>query len=218
MVALELFERFNADKAAKEMADKIQVDLKAGKDAQKVLDLAIASLQPKAVKGAAQGAAAGAKKDPRDAASVGEDRPDTDPARPQIVATASFNRGGEPVQGLTPEANAKVVRFAFGAKDKDGMDEVLRNDQGFVLVSLKEHKAATKDEFAKDKEVYLQTLVRQKQDEAFALYMSRLKAASKNEISIDEAYLAAKLGTPKAATDGGAPVPTPAQEDEDDGP
>ncbi len=113
------------------------------------------------------------KKEGAEGASAGEDRPDTDPARPQVVATAPFNNGGEPVPGLTSEANAKVVSFAFSAKDGDGMDEVQRAEQGYVLVSLKEHKAATKEEFAKDKEVYLQTLVREKQDEAFALYMAQ---------------------------------------------
>ena len=98
------------------------------------------------------------------------------------------------------------------------MDEVLRSEQGYVLVSIKEHKTATKEEFAKDKDVYLQTLVRQKQAETFALYMARLKEAAKNEIKIDEKYLADKMGTTK--TDGGAPAPntSPTEEEEDEGP
>jgi parvulin-like peptidyl-prolyl isomerase len=209
LMALELLTKVKADQAAKAMADKIQERLKAGTDAQKVLDEAIATLMPAAAPSPAAGAKA-ASPEPKG------DRADTDSSRPQIVTSAPFNRGGEPIPGLSPENDAKVIEFAFSAKDKDGMDDVLRSDGNYVLVSVKEHKTATKDEFAKDKEVYLQTLVRQKQDEAFALYMTRLKTAAKNEIKIDEVYLAGKMGTGKTA-DGG-PAPAPTDEDEDEGP
>jgi peptidyl-prolyl cis-trans isomerase D len=208
LMALELFTRVKSEQAAKAMADKIQERLKAGTDAQQVLDDEIAKLQPATAAGTA--GAPGTDK-----ASPKGDRPDTDPGRPQIVTSAPFNRGGEPIPGLSPENDAKVIQFAFSAKDKDGMDDVLKSDNDYVLVSLKAHKPATKEEFAKDKEIYLETLVRQKQDEAFALYMTRLKAAAKNEIKIDEAYLASKMGTAKSA-DGG--TPTPAEEEEDEGP
>jgi peptidyl-prolyl cis-trans isomerase D len=216
IVASEMFLKHTAEQAAKKLAERLQADLKAGKDAQKSIDEAIAEI-------AAGAPSAKAKAAPKDAGkaktAAKDDGPETDPNRPQIVASAPFNRGGEPVPGLSPENSAKVVRFAFSAKDKDGMDEVLKAEQGYVLVSVKEHKTATKEEFAKDKEVYLQTLVRQKQDEAFALYMARLKDAAKNEIKIDERYLADKLGTGKTA-DGGTPAPgsAPAEEEEDEGP
>jgi peptidyl-prolyl cis-trans isomerase D len=212
LMALELFTKFKADQAAKAMADKIQERLKAGTEAQQVLDDAIASLQPAAP--APTHATDKASTLPTPLKPKG-DRADTDPSRPQIVTSAPFNRGGEPISGLSPANDAKVIQFAFSAKDKDGMDDVLKSDNDYVLVSLKAHKAATKDEFAKDKEAYIQTLVRQKQDEAFALYMARLKTAARNEIKIDEPYLAAKMGTAKTA-DGGTPAP--GDEDEDEGP
>jgi peptidyl-prolyl cis-trans isomerase D len=216
LVATELYAKVKAEEAAKAMAEKIQADLKAGKDAQKILDEQVATLmkappaQPKPADGAE-----GKPADGKPAAPAPEG-PDTDPSRPQIVSSAPFNRGGEPIPGLSPEANVKVIQFAFSSKDKDGMEEVLKTDHDYVLVSLKEHKTATKEEFAKDKDVYLQTLVRQKQDEAFALYMSRLKDAAKNEIKVDEKYLADKMGTGRAA-DGGAPSPSH-DEEEDEGP
>jgi peptidyl-prolyl cis-trans isomerase D len=222
LMALELFTKVKADDAAKTMADTIQARLKAGTDAQKVLDDAIATLmptgasKPDAAKASAPGGARASDKAKAAPAEPKGDRADTDPSRPQIVTSAPFNRGGEPIPGLSPENDAKVIGFAFSAKDKDGMDDILRSEGNYVLVSVKEHKTATKDEFAKDKEVYLQTLVRQKQDEAFALYMTRLKTAAKNEIKIDEAYLASKMGTGKTA-DGG-PAPAPTDEDEDEGP
>jgi peptidyl-prolyl cis-trans isomerase D len=216
LVAAELMSSMRATETARLMAEKLQADLKAGKDAQKAIDEQIATLS--AMAPAAEGAkgaetaskTATADKDKKAPAPRG-DRPDTDPMRPMIVAGTPFNRGGEPITGLAPADNAKVIQFAFSAKDGDGMDEVLHADHDYVLVSLKDHKAATKDEFAKDKEVYLQTLVRQKQDEAFALYMDRRKEAAKGEIKVDEKYLADKMGTNK--TDGGAP----SEEEEEEG-
>jgi peptidyl-prolyl cis-trans isomerase D len=219
LVAGELFVKARAQRAAKEMADKIQADLMAGRDAQKVLDEQIATLAPAtpapakppgAPPPAADGKGAPA---PKPAA----DTPDTDSMRPMIIATAPFNKGGEPIPSLSAADNTKVIAFAFSAKDKDGLDHVLQADHDYVLVSLKEHKTATKDEFAKDKEIYLQTLVKQKEDEAFSLYMKRLKDGASSEIKIDEKYLEAKLGTSKKTTDGGAPAPSQ-EEEEEEGP
>ena len=48
-------------------------------------------------------------------------------------------------------------------------------------MQLKEHKASTKDEFDKEKETYLQTLLAAKQAEALALYVKRLREAAKAE-------------------------------------
>jgi peptidyl-prolyl cis-trans isomerase D len=220
--AADLLAKVKAEGAAKAMADKIQAELKAGKDAQKILDEQIATLMPKSAKPADPKPA-----DPKPAdAKLGDaaapatpvktkETADTDSFRPQLVTSSPFNRAGEPVPGLSPADNAKVIQFAFTAKDKDGYDDVLKAGPDFVLVSLKEHKLATKDDFTKDKDAYLAGLTRLKEDEAFALYMSRLKELAKNEIKVDEKYMAEKMGTAKTA-DGG--VPQHSEEDEDEGP
>jgi len=228
LVAIDLYGKHRADDAAKAMATKINADLKAGKDAQKTLDEQIATLAPPVPAAPAAGAPANPPANPpangKPAASKGKDattpapvaeRPETDSSRPQIVASSAFNKGGDPIPGLNAENTTKVIQFAFSSKDKDGMDDFVKSDQGYVLVSLKDHKIATKEEFAKDKDVYLQTLERQKQDEALALYISRLKETAKNEIKIDEKYLTGKQGTAKT-NDGGAPAP--AEEEEEEGP
>jgi peptidyl-prolyl cis-trans isomerase D len=219
LMAVELYMRQAAEDAAKAMAERIQGAIKSGVDVQKALDDAARSIAPKTTKPpAALTDKSGAKVKPGDKASTPPapvaEGPDSDPSRPMLVASAPFNKGGDPIAGLNRDDTAKVIHFAFSAKDKDGMDDVLKTDSGYVLVSLKDHKVATKEEFTKDKDVYLQTLIRQKQDEAFALYMERLKEAAKNEIKVDEAYMAEKMGTKK--TDGGAPAPS--EEDEDQGP
>lgn len=104
-----------------------------------------------------------------------------------------------------------MTKFAFAAKDGDLMPDPVRGEDGFVLVQLKEHKLATKDDFNKERDTYVQTLLAAKQAEALALYVRRLQEKAKAEIKIDDKYIAEKMGSAK---DGGAPSPTDFDEDE----
>jgi glycosyltransferase A (GT-A) superfamily protein (DUF2064 family) len=71
------------------------------------------------------------------------------------------------------------------------MPEPVKMDNGgYYVVSLKEHKLATKEEFDKDRVTYTETLLRARQNEALALYMKRLLDAARPEIKRDEAYMA----------------------------
>ena len=101
---------------------------------------------------------------------------------------------------------SEVVRM----KDGDTLDEPLRGNDGFFVVTLKEHKVASREEFDKDKDTYEQTLLAAKQAEALALYVRRLRDESKGEIKIDESY----LSDGKSNKDGGAPAST---DDDDEG-
>jgi peptidyl-prolyl cis-trans isomerase D len=131
---------------------------------------------------------------------------DNDPDRPQAQVSSSFNEGGEAIAELSGEASASVNKFAFAGKEGELMSEPLRTDDGYAAVQLKEHKAATKEEFEKDRETYVQTLLAKKQAEALALYVKRLKETAKADIKIDETY------TKEQAKDGGAP-----SDEEDEG-
>ena len=81
---------------------------------------------------------------------------------------------------------------------------------GFLIVILRERKAATKEEFEKEKDPFVQSLLAAKQAEALGLYVKRLRDAAKNDIKIDETYLID--GNTK---DGGAPA---ASDEDDEGP
>ena len=72
---------------------------------------------------------------------------------------------------------------------------------------MKEHKTATHDEFEKDKDTFEQTLLRGKRDEAMSLHVKRLRDQAKDDIKIDESYIA------DLKSDAGAGVPG---EDEDE--
>ncbi|MDP9149922.1 MAG: peptidylprolyl isomerase [Myxococcota bacterium] len=113
----------------------------------------------------------------------------TDADRPQVETSSAFNRGGDPFQGLSPDGTAAVVRFAFSAADGDVIAEPVRTADAFVVVQLKQHKTATRDEFEKDREAVEEDLLRAKRDEAISSYVKRLRERAKDDIKIDESYV-----------------------------
>jgi peptidyl-prolyl cis-trans isomerase D len=198
--------------AAKDIAKQIQAAIASGKSAD---DAVKAAIQPY-VK-----AAAPAKKDaPKADGDAGapppakDDAPmtaDTDPTRPQADTSSPFNKGGDPIPGLGMDGNSEVVKFAFsGAKDGELMKDPLRADDGFYVVQIKGQKAATKEDFDKERDVYLQGILAAKQIEALSLYVRRLREVAKPDIKIDDSYLTD--GTAKG--DGGAPA-APEEEGEE---
>jgi peptidyl-prolyl cis-trans isomerase D len=130
----------------------------------------------------------------------------TDPDRPQPQTSSAFNRGGDPFPGLSPEGTAAVVAFAFSAKDGAVMADPVRMADAYGVVVLTERKAATRDEFEKNRDAFEQELMRSKRDEALALYVKRLREQAKTAIKVDDSYVQ------EATRDGGT---GPADEDED---
>ncbi len=236
-VARELYTKAQALDATKAVAQKILADMKAGKSADDAAKAAIAPLErpagtlptlavlpesgsaPSLDTGIADAGALEAGRAEAGSTADGGARPapllpraataSTDPDRVSATTSTSFNQGGEPLPTASNDVNMQVVKFAFSAKDGDVMPDVLRTDDGFVVVALKQHKLATKDEFEKERDTYLQTLLAAKQAEALALYVTRLRDSAKDAVKVDEKYMAEKM----PAADGGAP--SPFEEDEE---
>ncbi len=130
-----------------------------------------------------------------------------DPDRPQVQTSSAFNRGGDPFPGLSPEGTTSVVEFAFGAQDGDVIAEPVRTPEAFAVVQLKQHKTTTRDEFEKDRDTFVQELVRAKRDEALSLYVKRLRDQAKDDIKVDPSFVQ------EMKVDGGA---SSSSEDEDE--
>jgi peptidyl-prolyl cis-trans isomerase D len=193
-----------SDDLAKVMAKDIAEDMKAGKPADAAIAAAIAKYGkygPKPEKPAAAhaakdgGVAAAADAGP----AVETFTADQDPLRPQLLASTAFNRGGDPIPAISPEATESIVKFAFGAKQAEVAPEAIKTDDGYIVVQLKDQKPATKEEFDKERDTYVMTLLGAKQMEALTYYVRRLREASKPEIKVDEKNL---FG---AQSDAGAP-------------
>jgi peptidyl-prolyl cis-trans isomerase D len=223
--ARELAAKSKSLDVAKDVAKRIQADIKAGKSAEDaakaaalsyaraggaVPALAVRSESPnvETAKDAGTAADAGAKGGKKLLPKA--PTADTDPDRPEARVSSTFNKGGDPLAELSADASSQVNKFAFSAKESEVMSEPVRTDTGYVVVALKEHKAATKEEFDKDRDTYVQTLLAAKQAEALALYVKRLRDASKADVRIDETYIKESTG----AKDGGAPM----DEGDDEGP
>jgi hypothetical protein len=129
----------------------------------------------------------------------------TDGERPQTQTSNTFNRGGEPFPGITPDGEAALTGFAFSSKEGAVMDAPLRTPAGFSVIVLKQHKQATREEFEKDRESFEQDLLRAKRDEALSLYVKHLREVAKDDIKIDDSYIT------EAKVDGGS-----ATDDEDE--
>jgi hypothetical protein len=115
----------------------------------------------------------------------------TDPDGPQPQTSSAFNRGGDPFPGLSPDGSTAVVNFAFGAgvKEGDAMAGPVRTSDAYVVVQMRQHKSATPEEFAKDRDTFVQELLRSKRDEALALHVRRLRQAAKTDIKIDDSLV-----------------------------
>ena len=187
---------------SKAIATKTANDIKSGKPGEEAVKAAIAqygTIKPapraadlkKAAPGRpGDGGADAGNAAADDAGSAGLAGPeytaDSDPERPQFLTSSAFNRGGDPIPAISGEASSAVTAFAFSAKPGDVVPEPIRTDDGFLVVTLKEQKPATKEEFEKERDPYMQTLLGAKQAEALGNYTRRLRDAAKAEIKIDE--------------------------------
>ena len=225
-----LYAKATATDAAKRVAGQIDASMHAGKSADDAIRDAIAGfaraggklehLRVLPAPVAADAGAAPAAKSSADGGSpataatkstaVLPDKPfdaTVDGDRPQLQTSSPFSRGGDPFPGLSPDGTASVIGFAFGAKDGDVMAEPVRTQDAFVVVQLKQHKTSTHEEFEKDRETFVQDLVRAKRDEALSLYVRRLREQAKDDIKVDTSFVQ------EAKVDGGA---TSSSEDEDE--
>ncbi len=191
----DIAKAYKATKSAdvsKKIAEKIAGDLKAGKSGQEAVDAAIAEFgkftppKPEAKKPEAATADAGASDAGATEAPAPTFTASTDPEKPAFLTSSAFNRGGDPIPAISGEAAEKVVKFAFDAKPNDVTNEPIATEDGMLVVQLKERKPATKEDFDKERDTYVQGLLMAKQNEALTYYVRRLREQSKDDVKIDE--------------------------------
>jgi peptidyl-prolyl cis-trans isomerase D len=201
------FKAGKSDDLAKAMAKDIDADMKGGKTADDAIAAAIAKYgkyapkpekadKPVAAKGdAGVAAAADAAAPPPETFTA-----DKDPLRPLVLSSSPFNRGGDPIPAISPDATESIVKFAFASKAGEVAPEPVKTDDGYIVVQLKDTKPSTKEDFDKERDTYILGLLGTKQAESLGYYVRRLREASKQEIKVDENNL---FGAQKG--DAGAP-------------
>ena len=228
-VGREMFRKAKANEKAKDLATRLLADLKGGAKPEDAIGKIVASMPklptpaPMEIKrlpketldaGAVTTTAATVgkrdKDDKKDA--LKPISADTDPARPQLVPSQPFGKTGEPVSGLAPDAQRKLVDFAYAGKEGDWDAEPIRAENGWVLAQLVTRKLVTPEDFEKDKKSVMEQMVGAKRAEALALHVKRLRDEAKDEIKVDDSYLQeGKL------PDGGA-LPSSGGDEDEEGP
>ena len=206
------YKLWKPDDIAKAMAADLTASLKSGTTADAAVAAAIAKFgkyaaaPAKTDKPAKHGSDAGVS-DAGATATSDASAPapevftaDKDPQRPQVLTSSAFNRGGDPIPAISSEATEAIVKFAFSSKANDVAAEPIKTDDGYLVVTLREHKTSTKEDFEKERDTYELMMLGAKQAEALSYYVRRLREGSKLEIKIDENNL---FGVQKG--DAGAP-------------
>ncbi|MDF2695053.1 MAG: Foldase protein PrsA precursor [Labilithrix sp.] len=187
---VKAYKATKSEDLAKAMAKDIAADMKGGKTSDEAIAAAITKygkFTPKTEKPAAAGDAGATATG--DAGAAETFTADKDPQRPQLLTSSAFNRGGDPIPAISGEATESIVKFAFEGKPSEVAAEPVKTDDGYIVVQLKEHKPATREEFDKERDTYVLQLLGSKQNEALAYYVRRLREASKQEIKVDEQNL-----------------------------
>jgi peptidyl-prolyl cis-trans isomerase D len=202
---------------SKTMAAMVEAEIKGGKSGEDAVKAAIAQFgtvkptAPAPKKGDGKDAAGDAGAGDASAPAAPTYAADTDPERPQFLVTSAFNQGGDPIPGVSGPPAQQIVEFAFKAKPGE-VNAPIRTEDGFLVAVLKELKPATRADFDKERDVYMEGMLHEKQNEALAFYVRRLRDGAKTDIVVDEknAFGLEKVG------DAGAGAPP--SDDEEDGP
>jgi len=168
---------------AAETAKKVLAGVKAGAK----LDVAVADALPAAkAKKPPPGPGKDKKKDDAKSAT-GDESASQDSDRPHVEISAPFNSNGDPITGVSPGQNVAQMVFKL-EKDGDLPDDLVKLDDGYAVVQLKEKNAATKEQFETERDTFVASLLAGKQFDALNGYILRLKEAARSETKLNEAY------------------------------
>jgi peptidyl-prolyl cis-trans isomerase D len=167
--AKTLMEAQQGEALASETGKKILALVKAGKK----LDQALAEALPKPTQ---------LKAASKTAADEAEDE-----RTPKVEISASFPPNGDPIPGASGQSPAQLA-FRL-ANDGDTPDDLIKLDDGYAVMQLKEKAPATREQFDKDRETFIAQLLAGKQTDALNGYVARLKDSAKSETRFNDAYI-----------------------------
>ena len=105
----------------------------------------------------------------------------------------------------------RMTRALAAVFDLDGtlVDNMTYHGDSWVALARRLGSAATREDFDKERDTFVQMILAAKQAEALSLYVKRLREQHKEEIKIDETQLI------DAPTKGDAGAPTHVEDDEE---
>jgi peptidyl-prolyl cis-trans isomerase D len=214
--AREIYLGHEAERLAVEASKKVAAAVKGGKTLKEALDLFLAELVPS--KAPPKDAA---DKDKKDKDKKDDDKKDKDdrpaltfqnhPGRPVVETTLPFNISNDPIPGV--RQSTELARTAFGLqKPGDAPADAIPFDSGYLVIQLKEKTPASKEQWEKNKEFYVDHMRAQKQNDALIAYVKHLR-----DQHASDAKIGAGFTDDKATTKGGGDNAPPPSDDEDPG-
>jgi hypothetical protein len=111
----------------------------------------------------------------------------TDERKPHVEESSPVNSGGSPVNGL--EDQQPVVEAAFKlTKDAPLTATPVKAATDYFLVLLRDRHDATKEEFAKDRAMYLGSMLAKKREDAVVNFITELRETLGKDVWIDAQY------------------------------
>ncbi len=189
--ATEVYIGHESDRLATEGAKKILAAVRGGKSLKDALQAHLDEVLPR-VEAPAKKDEKKATKDEKKDQAPSDDKPavtaENHPARPTIEATMPFNSSGDPIQGVRP--GSEVAHLAFSL-DKPGAvpNDILPLETGYAVLQLKEKAPASKEEWEKNREFYVNAMRSAKQNDALVAYIKKLRSQVVGEPKFPEASL-----------------------------
>ena len=182
-VAKGLMETHEGEAMAAETAKKVLAAVRSGTKFDAAVAAALPS-GPKAKPGKDKGKD---KNKDNDAAAKQDSGESSESDRPRVEISAPFNSSGDPIQGISAGQNVAQMAFKL-EKDGDVPDDLVKLDDGYAIIQLKEKNAATKPQFENERDTFIAAMLAAKQADALNGYVARLKEAAKSETKLNEAY------------------------------
>ena len=181
--AIESYIGRESDRLATEGAKKILEAVRGGKSLKDALQAHLDEVLPRADAPKKKDEKKAAK-DEKKANAPSDDKPamtaENHPARPTIEATMPFNSSGDPIQGV--RAGSEVARLAFTLEKAGAVpNDILPLETGYAVIQLKEKTPASKEDWEKNREFYVNAMRGAKQNDALVAYVKRLRIQSVGE-------------------------------------
>lgn len=210
-VGRELYVTQESERLAVEAAKNVLAATKGGKPLKDALALYLQELarsRPAPANATTTKATKNPKAKAKKAGAADKDEPKADegrptltlenhPNRPTVETTLPFSAGGDPITGARQAS--EITRAAFSLdKPGDTAGDLVALENGYAVIQLKEKTAPTKEQWDKDRELYMASMRAYKADDALATYMKRLT----DQVAKDVKFTTALVTEPKASEQG----------------
>jgi peptidyl-prolyl cis-trans isomerase D len=205
--AEELYVAHESERLAAEGAKEILAAVRGGKPLDEARLTWLARVRPP-------------KAAPKKKKAEGDDKSEPAPTvdeshelEPTIETSLPFNVMGSPFDGVAPGYDAATSSFAIAKVGDVATDVLPLVGGGYAVIQLDKLSPATDEAWSRDRDYYVSAIRSQKQQEALASYVAKLRKAATSDIKVSNELVADPSEAASASSADGpappAPIPMP---------